>query len=48
MKPCIFYSNQDENLLDGNIRKKIKKVVGRQIDYHFLDNVVIKESDDAI
>lgn len=48
MKPCIFYSNQDENLLDGNIREKIKKVVGRQIDYHFLDNVVIKEYDDAI
>lgn len=43
MKPCIFYSNQDEELLCGNMREKIKKVVGREIDYHFFDDVVVNE-----
>lgn len=43
MKPCIFYSNQDENLLNGNMREKIKKVVGREIDYHFFDDIVVNE-----
>ena len=35
-KPCIFYSNQDVNMLDGDIDKNVQKILCRKVDYHYL------------
>jgi len=43
MKPCLYYCNQDENLLEGNTREKILKVINRKVDYHYDKDLIINE-----
>ena len=33
-KPCIFYNNQDVDLLEDNFDYNMKKVLSRKVDYH--------------
>ena len=42
MKACLYYNNQDENLLEeDNNRQKILRFINRQVDYHYDSNLVI-------
>ena len=45
MKTCLYYNNQDENLLEGNTNEKIKKIINREVDYHYDKELVINEKE---
>lgn len=40
-KPCIFYDDQDVNLLNDNIYDNIKKVLERKIEYHYDKGLIV-------
>lgn len=45
-KPCIFYDNQDVNLLNGDICDNIQKVLTRKVDYHYDRGLIVNEKID--
>ena len=45
MKTCLYYNNQDENILEGNINEKIKKIINRKVDYHYDKDLIVDEEE---
>lgn len=43
-KPCIFYNNQDIDLLKGDVSENIQKVLNRKVDYHFGEDYKLNET----
>lgn len=41
IKHCIFYDNQDLNILDGNTELNIKRSLRMPIDYHYDETLII-------
>ena len=43
MKACLYYNNQDENILIGDTHDKILKFINRKVDYHYNKDLIVDE-----